>query len=165
MKRITLHWNGYSVQLSIRKDCTLPTFALLYGLFFINTCFPTISARKFSTRNSFHQSSLNGVSMSGFIHRLFSRSLWWNRSLISEAIIRRMLLYGNFPWLYYRKAGFNVQTPNHIPSSSSIIGWYGVLGSVIFSLTGLVDSMSFKFSSFHFTWPLRTWIMVFLTGK
>jgi hypothetical protein len=26
---------------------------------------------------------------------------------------------------------------------------------VIFSLSGLFDSMSFKFSSFHLTWPLE----------
>ena len=39
--------------------------------------------------------------------------------------------------------------------SSSIIGWYGVLGSVIFCLTGLFASISPILSSFHLTRPLQ----------
>lgn len=53
------------------------------------------------------------------------------------------------------KRNTKVQTANRIPSSSSLIVWYGVFGSVIFSLSGLFDSMSFKFSSSHLTRPLE----------
>lgn len=38
--------------------------------------------------------------------------------------------------------------------SSSIMGWYGVFGSVIFCLTGLFASISPRLASFHLTRPL-----------
>ena len=61
--------------------------------------------------------------------------------------------------------GFSVQNPDYIPSSSSIIGWYGVLGSLIFSRSGLFDSMSFKFSSSHLTQHLKHVDYRILLGK